>query len=123
MKKLAYIILLIIGVGFFSACDSDVELPELTDEEYPRIMGRWPEKDGDKMGVFGAQVGIEFSVTMQFTPSHLCEGIWYLDGVEYSRGTTFEYQSGQPVKHNLKLVVKTPKYTTSREAILEVKNP
>lgn len=121
MKKLAYILILIIGIGFFTACESDVDLPEITEEEYPRIMGRWPEKEGDKMGKFSAQVGINFSVTMQFTPSHLSEGIWYLDGVEYSRGTTFEYLSGQPVIHNLKLVVKTPKYTTSREAVLEVK--
>ena len=122
MKKLIYILFIILGTSFFSACDSDVELPELTEEEYPRIMGRWPDKDGDKLGVFGAQTNIAFSITMQFTPSELCEGIWYLDGVEYCRGTVFEYLSGQPVTHHLKLVVKTSKYTTTREAILEVKN-
>lgn len=121
MRKLTYIMILIIGLGFFQSCDSDVDLPEMTEEEYPRIMGRWPDKDGNKLGVFSAQVGIDFSIEMQFTPSNLCEGVWYLDGVEYSRGTIFEYQSGQPVTHHLKLVVTTPKYTTSREAILEVK--
>ncbi|WP_242034332.1 hypothetical protein [Dysgonomonas sp. BGC7] len=122
MKKLIYIIMMIIGMSFFSACDSDVDLPVMTEEEYPRIMGRWPDKTGNELGVFGAQVGVDFSIVMQFTPSNLCEGIWYLDGVEYCRGTVFEYHSGQPVKHNLKLVVTTPKYTTSREAILNVTN-
>ena len=122
MKKFVYILLFIIGTSLMSACDSEVDLPVLTEEEYPRIMGRWPDKNGETLGVFSAQVGISFNITMQFTPSNLCEGIWYLDGVEYSRGTSFDYLSGQPVKHHLKLVVKTPKYTTTREAILEIKN-
>lgn len=122
MKRFTYILLLVMSISLFSACDSDVDLPVLTEEEYPRIMGRWPDKSGQTLGVFGAQVGIDFNITMQFTPSNLCEGVWYLDGVEYCRGTQFNYLSGQPVKHHLKLVVKTPKYTTSREAIIEVKN-
>ena len=122
MKKFIYIAILMLSFSTFSACDSDVDLPELTEEEYPRILGRWPEPANGKLGVFGAQVGIDFSITMQFTPSNLCEGTWYLDGVEYCKGEVFEYQSGQPVVHHLKLVVRTPKYTTSREATLEVKN-
>jgi len=122
MKKLVYIILFIWGMSFLNACDSEVDLPELTEEEYPRILGRWPEKDENGLGVLGAQVGIEYVHELQFTPSELCEGIWYLDGVEYSRGRVFRYLSGQPVKHHVKLVVSTSKYSTSREAILEVKN-
>ena len=122
MKKLAYIMILIVGMNLMQACDSDIDLPEMTEEEYPRILGRWPEKDGAVLGVFGAQAGEDFSIVLQFTPSNLCEGVWYLDGVEYCRGTVFEYKSGLPVTHHLKLVVTTPKYTTSPEAILEVKN-
>jgi hypothetical protein len=122
MKKLAYIFLLIIGVSLFSSCDSDPDIPVLTEDEYPRILGRWPEKNGDVLGSFGAKAGVDFSITLQFTPSHLCEGIWYLDGVEYCKGQVFEYHSGRPVSHNLKLVVKTPKYTTTREATLDVTN-
>lgn len=122
MKKLTYIIIFIFALNFLESCDSEIDLPVLTENDYPRIMGRWPgrSENGD-LGVFDTQVGIDFSITMQFTPSNLCEGVWYLDGVEYSRGTEFKYLSGQPVKHNLKLVVTTPTYSTSREAILEVK--
>lgn len=122
MKKSAYIFLLIIGISIFSACDSDPDLPVLTEDEYPRILGRWPEKSGDELGVFGAKTGVDFSIVLQFTPSNLCEGTWYLDGVEYCKGPVFEYYSGAPVIHHLKLIVKTPKYTTTREARLEVTN-
>lgn len=122
MKKIIFALTLILLVLSFSACDSDVNLPEMTEDEYPRILGRWPEKDANgNLGVFDAQVGKEFEMELMFTPSNLSEGIWYLDGVEYSRGNVFQYYSGAPVTHHLKLVVTTPKYSTSREGMLVVK--
>lgn len=121
MKKLIYILILLLTVTFFESCDSnDIETPVLTAEDYPRILGRWPDKIDGKLGSFEVAAGDSLSVIMQFTPSHLCEGTWFLDGVEYCKGTTFEYISETPVAHILKLVVKTPKYETTREANLVV---
>ncbi len=122
MKKIIFGLTLIFAILSFTACDSDVDLPEMTEEEYPRILGRWPElNDKGELGQFDAQAGTEFEMELMFTPSNLCEGIWYLDGVEYTRGTIFKYYSATPVSHHLKLVVTTPKYSTSREALLVVK--
>ena len=120
MKKIIYILIFIVASNLIISCEPNVELPVLTEDEYPRILGRWPDRNGDVLGKFGAIVGTEFVLELQFTPSNFCEGTWYLDGEEYSTGTTFTYYSDVPKTHNLKLVVKTPKYTTSREAILEV---
>ncbi len=120
MKKLIYIAILITGLSFFLSCGSDADLPVLTEEEYPRILGQWPERNGDQLGQFGGRVETEMTINMQFTPSNLCEGTWYLDGEEYSTGTTFSYMTGTPGTHHLKLVVATSKYTTSREAFLVI---
>lgn len=122
MKKILFGLTLILAVLSFTACDSDVDLPKITEDEYPRILGRWPEKtDKGEWGQFDAQAGKEFELELMFTPSNHSVGIWYLDGVEYTRGTVLKYYSATPVSHHLKLVVTTPKHTTSREALLVVK--
>jgi hypothetical protein len=105
----------------FIACKDDVALPELTAEEYPRILGKWPEKTGNNLGVLGATVGETFKLDMQYTPSQLCVGTWFVNDVEYSKGTAFRYDATEPALLRLKLVVTTPKYTTTREAMLEFK--
>lgn len=120
MKKLIYIMILIAGCYTFSSCESDVEVPVLTEDDYPRILGQWPEKSGSQLGELGGITGKEFTHTMQFTPSNLCTGVWYLDGEEYSTGNTFSFMTETPGTYHLKLVVTTPKYTTSREALLTV---
>ncbi len=76
MKKIIFSITLIFMILSFTACDSDVDLPEMTEEEYPpRILGRWPElTDGGELGQFDAQAGQEFELELMFTPpSNLCE--------------------------------------------------
>lgn len=121
MKKLIYItIVLFAGLSIFSSCGPEVELPVLTEDEYPRIIGRWPEKSGDQLGQMGGRTGAEFTLNLQFTPSNLCTGIWYLDGEEYTTGTSFSYMTDTPGTYHLKLIVSTPKYTTSREALLVI---
>lgn len=121
MKKILYIVTLLLAATFFQSCDSnDIEVPTLTEDEYPRILGRWPDKVDGNLGSFEVAAGQPLSIILQFTPSNLCEGTWYLDGVEYSKGTTFEYKSDTPISHNLKLIVKTSKYETTREANLVV---
>ncbi len=113
--------LLIITAALFNSCKDEVSLPVLTEDEYPRILGRWPEKQSNgSLGSFGTQSGQVLTIPLQFTPSHLCEGTWYLDGVEVNKGTVFTYTSDTPGTHNLKLIVKTPQYTTTREALLIV---
>ena len=122
MKKyiIAAFMLAMGAVGFLS-CESDYEPPVLTEDDYPRIIGKWPEKLGNDLGVMAGTAGVEFSHTMQFTPSNLCTGIWYVDGEEYSIGTMFSYMTETPGEHHLKLVVSTSKYSTSRECILRIR--
>lgn len=120
MRNLIYILIFITELSLFISCKKEVDLPVLTEEEYPRILGRWPEKVGGNPGTLGGNVGREFRLSMQFTPSNLCEGIWYVDDIEYVKGTDFVYNTDVPKTHRIKLVVKTPKYTASREAILVI---
>jgi hypothetical protein len=121
MKKIIlHIIMFFAGTVFFS-CNPEIEVPELTENNYPRIMGAWPEKRANgTLGVFNAVVDNPLTIKLQFTPSALCEGTWYLEDEEYCTGNTFEYTPTTTGDYNLKFVVKTSKYTTSREAIIRV---
>jgi hypothetical protein len=115
-----WVLFIISAIPALSSCGTDVELPVFTDNDYPRILGRWPEKSGNQPGMMGGRTGVEFTWTVQFTPSGICKGVWYLDGEEYSTGTDFSYTTEEPGDHHIRLVVTTPKYSTSREAILRV---
>lgn len=120
IKKISWLLLVVIA-ALFNSCKDEVTLPVLTEDEYPRILGRWPERLSDgSLGSFGAQSGQTLTIPLQFTPSNLCEGTWYLDGEVVYKGTTFTYISDTPGTHTLKLEVKTSKYTTTREALLIV---
>lgn len=120
MKRYCFLLLVLIPV-FFTECKEEVNVPELTEEKYPRIMGTWPQRRANgSLGIFNAVVDNPLTISVQFTPSNLCEGTWYLDDVEYSKGDTFEYVPTVAGDYNLKLIVTTPKYTTSREAIVRV---
>lgn len=122
MKNMICTALLLLAACTFTACEEKVELPVLTEDEYPRIFGNWPAKDTETgaLGKHSAQLGIELVIEVEYTPSEYCTAIWYLDGVEYSRGPVFRYLSGSPVTHYLRLEVSTPKHTTYRESQLIV---
>lgn len=129
MKKIhtLFIAMALLAGLVYTSCDNSTELPVLTEEEYPRILGNWPDgtlesaTDERVLGSANVQLGTEYVLSMMFTPAEYCEGIWYLDGTEYCRGTEFRYRTFYPATHHLKLVVTTPKYQTSREAILIAK--
>lgn len=123
MRNIILIISVIITCGLFSSCNKEPELPIFTENDYPQIFGVWPESDMEsgKVGEINGQLGVEVNIEMMFSPSEFCEGIWYIDGIEYCRGTNFVYTSYYPVTHELKLVVKTPKNETSRIANLIIK--
>lgn len=116
-------LLLLAGLLCPACSDDNPGVPCLTEEEYPRILGNWPERNATtgELGTQNAQVGVEMVISMMFTPGEYCEGIWYLDGVEYCRGTEFRFLSWYPATHHLRLVVRTPLYETQREANLIVK--
>jgi hypothetical protein len=120
MKKILYYLIFLFAVALSQSCGTETELPVFTEDDYPRILGRWPEKSGNQPGMMGGRVGIEFTWTVQFTPSTVCKGVWFLDGEEYTTGTTFSYTPEEPGEHHILLEVTTPKYSTSREAILRV---
>ncbi|MDR1524795.1 MAG: hypothetical protein LBS79_06015, partial [Tannerella sp.] len=64
MKKIfIYTAILIAGLTGFSSCGSDIELPVLTEDDYPRILGQWPQRNGDILGEFGGLVGVEITVS------------------------------------------------------------
>ena len=121
MKKLIYLLFAaFISLTMLQSCEEDVESPTFTEDDYPRILGRWPEKMGNFPGSMRGNAGVEFTHKVQFTPSNLCTGVWYVDDVEYTHGDTFTYLTDQAGNYNIKLVVTTPKYTTSREMILVI---
>ena len=126
MRHFIYIVfsLMMIG-GLFAGCSNDeTNTPELTEDEYPRIFGQWPEKKADgTLGEFSTPQDKPLEIRVQYTPSRCCEGIWYVDGVEVHRGVGYTYVPTTQGKFNIKLVVKTPKYETVREAIISVVEP
>ena len=62
-------------------------------------------------------------IKVQYTPSQYCEGTWYIDGVEVHKGVGYTYVPTAKGKFHIKLVVKTPKYETTREANIVVVDP
>ena len=126
MRRILFILISCLAVSVVSvSCDNDeVDSPVLTDAEYPRIFGQWPEKKADgTLGEFSTPQDKPLEIRVQYTPSRCCEGIWYVDGVEVHRGIGYTYVPTTQGKFNIKLVVKTPKYETVREAIISVVEP
>lgn len=124
MKRILFICMLLVSLFAMGGCNDDVKSPILTVDEYPRILGRWPEKnDQGELGTFETPLNKTLSINLQYTPAEFCEGIWYLDGREIHRGVGLEYVPSVEGSFNLKLVVKTPTQETSREAILKVTAP
>lgn len=121
MKKIVFICTLLASLFAMSGCSDDIGTPALTTDEYPRILGRWPDKDSDgNLGKFSIPLNQVLNINVQYTPAELCVGIWYLDGREIHQGVGYQYVPTTVGTFHLELVVKTPTKETNREAIIEV---
>lgn len=124
MRKLLFICSLVFSLLSLGGCSDDIDSPTLTTDEYPRILGRWPEKnDQGELGVFEIPLDQVLTINVQYTPAELCEGIWYLDEREIHRGVGLEYTPSVEGSFHLKLVVRTATQETAREAIIKVVAP
>ena len=116
--------LVILGSMFTSCSGNDINTPELTEDSYPRIFGQWPEKKADgSLGEFSTPLDKPLEIKVQYTPSQFCEGTWYIDGVEVHKGVGYTYVPTAQGRFQVKLVVKTPKHETTREAYIVVVAP
>ena len=111
-------------IGLIS-CDNDsIDPVVFTQDEYPRVLGRWPSLKSDgTLGVFETPLNKTLSINVQYVPSSLCEGTWYIDGVEYYKGVGLKYVPSVMGEFNVKLVVQTETKQTTREAIIRVIEP
>lgn len=124
MKKIIFICTLLVSLFAMGGCSDDIDTPALTTEEYPRILGRWPDKQSDgTLGKFSIPLNQVLNINVQYTPAQLCEGTWFLDGREIHKGVGFEYIPSTIGTFHLELKVKTPTKETTREAIIEVTEP
>ena len=128
MKKIIFICTLLVSLFAMSGCSDDIDTPVLTTDEYPRILGRWPDKQEDgTLGKFSIPLNQVLSINVQYTPAELCEGTWYLDGREIHKGVGYyspeiglTYITPTSRPFHLELIVKTPTKETTREAIIQV---
>lgn len=121
MKKIVFMCTLLASLFAMSGCSDDIDTPALTTDEYPRILGRWPDKDSDgNLGKFSIPLNQVLNINVQYTPAELCVGTWYLDGREIHQGVGYQYVPTTVGTFHLELVVKTPTKETNREAIIEV---
>lgn len=110
-----------ISISLFIACSSDDEQVQLTENEYPRIIGNWPERIEDgSLGTFSFTANDTLFINLEFTPSEYVIGVWYIDGEIAGTGKSFEFTETKATTHNLKLILSTSKYETSREATIIV---
>lgn len=127
MKKVLFICSLLVSLlstFSMSGCSDDIDSTILTTDEYPRILGRWPDRlDDGTLGAFETPLDQVLAINVQYTPTELCEGIWYLDGREIHRGIGLEYTPSVEGSFHLKLVVRTATQETIREATLKVIAP
>ena len=124
MKRILFICTLLVSLFAISGCSDDTDTPVLTTDEYPRILGRWPDKQEDgTLGKFSIPLNQVLNINVQYTPAELCEGTWYLDGREIHKGVGWTYVPSTIGTFHLELIVKTPTKETSREATIEVTEP
>ena len=125
MKNLnKFFMLIAVSLMALTACSDDLEQVELTPDEYPRIIGNWPMKaDDGALGTYSFAAGDTLKINLMFTPSQYAVGTWYVDDVEYSTGNSFMYTNNTPGEHYLKLILKTAKNETFREATIVVREP
>lgn len=117
MKKLLYVLLL--GCLALAACSEKYEDPRIPADTYPAILGRWPSGNP---AIYNVTIGETLEIELQFAPSATCTGIWYLDDVEYCRGTRFSFTPTAAGTYKLYLEVTSGNNTTSRTAEIIVAN-
>lgn len=117
MKKLLYVLLL--GCLAAAACTEKHEDPQIPEDAYPTILGRWPSGNP---AAYSVAMGGTLEIELQFAPSATCTGIWYLDDAEYCRGPRFSFTPTATGKYKLFLEVTSGNYTTSRTAEITVSN-
>lgn len=121
MKRIVLICTFLVSLLAMGGCSDDIDSTIVNADEYPRVLGRWPDKNDDGTpGSFETPLNKVLAISLQYTPAEYCEGIWYLDGREIHRGVGLEYVPSVEGTFNLKLIVKTPTQQTSREAIIKV---
>lgn len=70
MKKIIFICTLLVSLFAMSGCSDDIDTPVLTTDEYPRILGRWPDKQEDgTLGKFSIPLNQVLSINVQYTPA------------------------------------------------------
>lgn len=75
MKRILFICTLLVSLFAMSGCSDDINTPVLTTDEYPRILGRWPDKQEDgTLGKFSIPLNQVLNINVQYTPAELCEG-------------------------------------------------
>lgn len=121
MKKLLNISLLIMAIALLANCGrEDIVPPDLTDE-YPRIFGSWPGvNDAGQLGAFTVRKDSLLSVVLQFTPSHIAVGRWFVDGVQVAEGPVLTQTFTTTGRRTVRLEVSTPANSTSRDAYIDV---
>ena len=67
MKKILFICTLLVSLFAMSGCSDEIDTPVLTTDEYPRILGRWPDKQED--GTLG-----KFSIPLNQILRHMVLG-------------------------------------------------
>ena len=124
MKRILFICTFLVSLFAMSGCSDDINTPVLTTDEYPRILGRWPDKQEDgTLGKFSIPLNQVLNINVQYTPAELCEGTWYLDGREIHKGVGCTYIPANIVTYHLELIENTQTKSTSRQATIEVTEP
>ena len=75
MKKIIFICTLLVSLFAMSGCSDDIDTPVLTTDEYPRILGRWPDKQEDgTLGKFSIPLNQVYNTLLpNYARGH---GIW-----------------------------------------------
>lgn len=115
MRKLIYILLACSYM--LISCNDDIQDQAIPADTYPSILGQWPSGNP---GNYSVTLGNTLEIQMQFAPSKLCTGKWYINNIEYTTGTSLSYSPPAVGIYQLRLEVSTDYYTTSRSAVITV---
>lgn len=123
--KIKYVLSVLFLTLILSSCSTNDDPFQIEAEEYPRIMGRWPNKDDNgNWGIFEIPTNETLVISLQFTPSPYTTGIWYLNDIPVYEGSEFTFNGYEVgLEYKLKLVVSTDYHTTTREARIKVLPP
>lgn len=96
--------LLVFAALVLTGCHPGKDGPDRKREDFPEIIGPWPEGDP---ATFRVNLGETLRISVIYTPSRTAKAVWLVDGKEICQGKDFSFTPENDGEYKLQLQVST----------------